>query len=164
MDELKRAVLTALGPNPTPKQREHVADELIALATDQRKVAKAQRSLPRKSQGLRGRKPEHIVRIHRTQEQFRERITIYLGRGFYYDLNFPRWLAVSRRGDQVYLEVVEDPDDGYTLTVKKYAIPHFTADGARDVLGSLEDGRYSGKVVGGKLLEIGEALPSRKAD
>lgn len=168
LDELKRAVLLALGPRPTPAQRRQIAEQLESLATEQRRVAEASAAQARRPAAERvrtgprragpGRAPSSFVRIERNiDRRGYERLIVYVGRQCWYDLGSPRRLAVARTGNQVRLEIA-DGDDGYAVVAPRGHMPHMTVDGARDLLLGLEDGRY-GATMHGRMLTIGERVP-----
>lgn len=169
MDEIKRAVMTLLGDHPTPALRRSMAAHLERLAVEQRAIADADAAQARRPfaervhvtpiKGKRGREPGRFVRLERrTSGQGADRITLFVGRSLWYEMGSPRRLAVTRLGNQVRLETAEG-GDGYSVIAPRNHMPHMTVDGARDVLGDLDDGRYSA-TVRGRSLTIGPALAS----
>ncbi len=115
----------------------------------------AERLTPRNPTAGPGRTPARWVRIERRQEGQRDSLWIFVGRGLYYELDSPKRLDIQRRGHTLIL-VPASGDAGYSLVAPAGHMPHFRADGARDLV-DLEDGRYSAEVRGG-LLEIGGRL------
>ena len=156
---------TAIVAARTARQREALAAELERIAAFIRATAQAQRrqqtrpsgerAAPRKATAGPGRRPSRFVRIAREDHGGRERVHLYVGRGLYYDLGSPARLDVQRLAGRVVLSSAAG-DAGYAVMVGG-GMPRFFADGARDLLADLEDGRYAGEVRAGRI-EIGDAL------
>lgn len=113
-DDLKRAVLAALGPKPTPPQRRRIAAVLRGLADEQDQIADAaarEQARPAKERvGARkrgagpGRAPSRFVRIEREESG---RLHLYVGRGLYYELGSPKRLDVQRLDIHIILSVAD---------------------------------------------------------
>jgi len=164
---LRATLLTMLGRRPTPAQRRTIATELRQLADEQEQIAAAEqrqlarpgaeRATPRKRQAGPGRAPSMFVRIvyEPWGKDGRDRLRIYVGRGLWYALGSPLRLDVQRLAGRIELRPATG-DAGYAVMVGK-AMPRFFADGARDLLGDLMDGRYAGEVRGGAIV-VGEPM------
>lgn len=157
---LRRAVLDALGANPSVTRRRIILTALDDLRAEQQQLLDAQRRdktrrlADRREQNdvaLRGRKPASFVRIERDGERLR----IFIGRQLFYDLNRPERLDVERMGGVLRLVTTVAPA-GYGVIVPDTSMPRIQCDAARDIV-DLDSGRYAAEVRGTTLV-IGDAL------
>lgn len=163
-DPLRRALLFALGPRPSPAKRRSLAAVLRQLATEQEQIAEAEsrqqarpaaeRVTTRKPKAGPGRAPSRFVRIERQAPygsgRTLERLIVYVGRGLYYEAGSPKRLDVQSLDGRLILSVAEG-DRGYAVRAGK-GMPRFFADGSRDLLEGMDDGRYAATVVGGRIV------------
>lgn len=145
----------------TPAQMETLAAELERIAAITRQVAQAtrrqqakpagERVAPRKSQAGPGRAPSRFIRI--TTEPWgksgRERLRLYIGRGFFYDLGSPSRFDLQRIGSQLVLRPASG-DAGLAFTSGK-GMPRAFIDGWADLL-DLEPGRYDAEIRDGAIV------------
>lgn len=150
ISELRRFILGLLSRRPTPAQRRQLADELAALADEQRQLADAeQRQLDRPAQARVGRQPQSgpgrvpglFIRIER-----RDKVRLFMGRGLWYEIESPARVDVQRLGSALYISPAEW-DAGYA--VMRSGMPRITCSRLDTLLPP--DGTYPAVVVGGRI-------------
>lgn len=160
-DPLRAALLSLLGPRPTPARRRAVADQLQALADEQRRLADADErvghvarraALDQARSGARGGRPKgtgaRYIRVEEPQGEHSGRI--HVGRAIWQDLGEPARLDVQRIGSRLELRPVES--GGYSVTRPKNGMPRFSVgQETLDTIGLVE-GRYQGAVRGGAIV------------
>lgn len=114
-DMLRRAVVQALGPRPSPDRRRQVAVDLRALADQQERLAAtAERDRPARAEGQTSRReepsqprrtPGAFVRIgHEPDPQTgARRIRLSLGRQCWSDLGSPERIDLQRVGADIWV-------------------------------------------------------------
>src|SRR5690349_3119018 len=104
-DILRRAILQALGPRPTPERRRQVALDLHSLAEQQQRMAEkaeqgqqlaAERGTQREPHAPSGRTPGTFIRIGQEQDPLTGvvRVRLSLGQQIWSDLGGPKRIAV----------------------------------------------------------------------
>lgn len=155
-DILRRALIEALGPRPTPERRREVAADMRSLAEQQERMAardegagagaaRAGRDAPRESQvaGM-------YVRItHEPDRQTGERrVRLSIARQIWYDLGSPERITVQRAGAEIWIEPTT-ARAGYLL--QSGSLPTCIL-AASDPLAAVAPGRYAASIKAGAIV------------
>lgn len=111
-DLLRRALLSALGPKPSPEQRRKIAADLRALAEQQERMAARDTATPAEGQRAPGRaraEPDQpagfYLRISREQDPLTGavRLRVSIGRSAWSALGSPERIEVQRAGSDIWV-------------------------------------------------------------
>ena len=163
-DILRRAILQALGPRPTPERRRQIAADLRSLAEQQQRMAeKAEREhqhldkpAAQRPPTRLGRTPGTFIRIGREQDPLTGimRLRLSLGQQIWTDLGSPKRIVVQQVGEEIWI-VPDNGNSGHRLTIEA-RLPNCVIDYAGP-LARLTPGRYAATIRAGALV-VGQRL------
>lgn len=152
-DILRRALLSALGPKPSPEQRRKVAADLRALAEQQERMAARDAGVaaPSPARAEPERAAGFYVRIGREQDAHTGavRLRVSIGRSAWAALGSPERVEAQQAGSEIWL-VAAKGAAGVLLAVGG-GLPSGTM-AAAGPLARLPSGRYAVTVRAGALV------------
>jgi hypothetical protein len=163
-DEIRRAILAALGPRPTPTKRRQIAEQLRQRADEQERLAAAEersghrvrQARPAGEPGRTGGRPRGSGgRFLRFEEATPGNSgTLHVAAALWHALGDPARLDIQRAGSRLVLRPCEWPR-GYAVTLPSGARggnPRMRIGAeAADALG-LAEGRIGAEVEGGAIV------------
>jgi hypothetical protein len=155
-DTLRRALIQALGPRPSPEQRRQIAADLRSLAEQQERMAERDAQAPRANQPTASRAAGMYIRLNLEPDAQTgaPRIRLSLGKQIWYDLGSPEHIQVQRVGAETWIVAAKD-GAGYQLSTAG-SLPSCLVDAAGS-LSHLRPGRYAASTRAGALV-IGERV------
>jgi hypothetical protein len=156
-DTLRRALIQALGPRPSPEQRRKIAADLRSLAEQQERMAERDAQVsPSATQPGASRVAGMYIRLNLEPDTQTgaPRIRLSLGKQIWYDLGSPEHIQVQQVGAETWIVAAKD-GAGYQLSTAG-SLPSCLVDIAGS-LSHMRPGRYAASVRAGALV-IGERV------
>jgi hypothetical protein len=159
-DLLRRALLEALGPKPSPERRRQVAADLRALAEQQERMAVRDEQPAGEREPRRARHPVPQEDPNRTAGMYvrlshepdritgERRVRLSIGRQIWYDLGSPERITVQRAGAEIWIEPTT-ARAAYQL--QSGSLPTCIL-AANDPLAALPPGRYAASLRAGAIV------------
>jgi hypothetical protein len=157
-DILRRALIEALGPRPSPERRRQIAADLRSLAEQQERMATSAERQPETGGRAHasGRTPGMYIRVGREPDPQTGamRVRLSLGKQVWFALGSPERVEVQRTGPRIW--VVEAKGGGGYPVSTAGSLPSCII-AADDPLAGLAPGRYATAMLAGAAV-VGEQL------
>ncbi|HWQ12375.1 MAG TPA: hypothetical protein VNL77_06220 [Roseiflexaceae bacterium] len=155
-DILRRALIEALGPKPTPERRRQLAAELRSLAEQQERMAASAERRPADAPAASGRTPGMYIRIGREPDPQTGvmRVRLSLGRQVWIELGTPERVEAQRTGPRVWI-VASAGAGGYPVSTAG-SLPSCIVR-SDDPLADMTPGRYAVAMLAGAAV-VGERV------